>query len=248
MGHRRSVARSQTTNRFPRVVAGNVTPTRVLSLAVKENVPPCKGCVLPASCVTLSAPPIIGKSKRTRSRSVGPEYSSSAKRPIARGVGCGSWEVDVMNPEQVKLALAEAEVVERPLPALDEGRRVGRDRRDGRVSADGRRQHEERARGGDRRARRGPGQREGKRRGHGLRGGRPPWPTLSRFGPGRPAAPSPHEQQRRRERCWQHDCQRDRDAAKAGGHVRPYLTSVGKTPVGARAHSEKGCTARFEFK
>ena len=63
--------------RVPRFVAGKTTPMRVLSLL--ENEGDASGSGAPRS----------GKSKRTRSTRVGPSKSSSANRPIARGVAWG---------------------------------------------------------------------------------------------------------------------------------------------------------------
>ena len=75
--------------------------------------------------VRLRTAPSSGKSKRTRSMSVGPSKSSTAKRPITRGVACGAGELERVDAEEPDVAAVPAQV-EHPLRPLDERRRVGR--------------------------------------------------------------------------------------------------------------------------
>jgi hypothetical protein len=89
--HRLSVARSTSSRRRPRSVAGKTTPTRVRSFCVNEGGaprPPSPGSGVPSS----------GKSNRTRSTRARPSNSSSAKRPMARGVARGAGSSSLCAP------------------------------------------------------------------------------------------------------------------------------------------------------
>lgn len=79
---RRLVARSDSSRRVPRLVAGKRTPIRVRSFRENDGLESQLG--RPGS-----GGPSKGKSKRTRSTSAAPSNNSSAKRPIARGVARG---------------------------------------------------------------------------------------------------------------------------------------------------------------
>ena len=71
-----------------RLLASRGAEVAVLDLKPADIAVSDGGLLRPAS--PRSPAPSIGKSNLTRSMSVGPSKSSSAKRPIARGVGCGS--------------------------------------------------------------------------------------------------------------------------------------------------------------
>jgi len=84
-----SVARSTNTKRVARGLAGNDTTTRAIAFGTRLGLS-CKGRrLMPGD----SSAAISGKSQRTRSINSRPIQSSSAKRPMRRGVEIGFFRV-----------------------------------------------------------------------------------------------------------------------------------------------------------
>ena len=79
-----------------------------------------------------SGGPRSGKSKRTRSMRVGPSNSSSAKRPITRGVACGAGSSSGWTPSSQTSPRSQRRS-KTHCERSTSGGRVGRGRRDGDV-------------------------------------------------------------------------------------------------------------------